>query len=392
MKTFVRAKLIMPDRILENGFLKEHNGKIVSVGSMTELGEVSGEVYDCSARFLSPGFVDIHCHGGGGHDFMDGSVEDILCSARSHAAHGTTAILPTTLTSSDEDLFITIDNFKQARTSKKNMPDLLGLHLEGPYFNIAQKGAQDAQYLLNPNPSHYMKILEFAEGTIKRWSLAPELPGALQMADALADKGILLSAGHTDATYADMKEAFLHGITHMTHLYSGMSTITRQEGFRVLGAVESSYLIDGLTVELIADGMHLPPELLQLVLKCKNHDEICLCTDSMRGACMAEGPSILGSLKNGQQVIIEDGIAKMPDRKSFAGSIATTDRLVRVMVKDVGIPVWEAVRMMSLNPARFVGFDGSKSSLQEGKDADLVIFDDDIQVSAVFVGGSEITK
>ena len=166
-----------------------------------------------------------------------------------------------------------------------------------------------------------------------------------------------------------------------------MSTIVLKNGFRVLGVVESCYLIDGLTVELIADGLHLPPSLLRMILKFKSHDEICLCTDSMRGAGMPEGPSVLGSYKGGQAVIVEDGIAKMPDRTCFAGSVATTDRLVRVMVYEAGLSIWEAVKMISINAAKIIGCDNSKGSIHVGKDADLVVFDDSISISSVYVNG-----
>jgi len=387
MKTFVNARLVLPDGVRQNGFLKEDAGKILSFGDMDNSLIGVGEIIDCGGRYLAPGFIDIHSHGGGGFDYMDGSAEDIVGAARAHLRHGTTSVLPTTMTSSDEDLFLTIDNFKEAKKVRENMPDLLGLHLEGPYFDMVEKGAQPDQYIQNPRPEHYMKVMERADGCIKRWSLAPELPGALEMADRLLPMGVMLAAGHTAATYDQMKEAFDHGIRHLTHFYSGMSTIVRKGGFRVLGVVESGYLIDGLTVELIADGMHLPPVLLRLILKCKNHDEICLCTDSMRGAGMPEGPSILGPRKGGQDVIIEGGIAKMPDRTCFAGSVATTDRLVRVMVYEAGLPIWEAVKMASLLPAKFIGEDGRKGSIEAGKDADLVLFDEDINVSAVYVGG-----
>lgn len=387
MKTFVNARLVLPDGVRQNGFLKEDAGKILSFGDMDNSLIGAGEIIDCGGRYLAPGFIDIHSHGGGGFDYMDGSAEDIVGAARAHLRHGTTSVLPTTMTSSDEDLFLTIDNFKEAKKVRENMPDLLGLHLEGPYFDMVEKGAQPDQYIQNPGPEHYMKVMERADGCIKRWSLAPELPGALEMADRLLPMGVMLAAGHTAATYDQMKEAFDHGIRHLTHFYSGMSTIVRKGGFRVLGVVESGYLIDGLTVELIADGMHLPPVLLRLILKCKNHDEICLCTDSMRGAGMPEGPSILGPRKGGQDVIIEGGIAKMPDRTCFAGSVATTDRLVRVMVYEAGLPIWEAVKMASLLPAKFIGEDGRKGSIEAGKDADLVLFDEDINVSAVYVGG-----
>lgn len=389
MKTFVNARLVLPDGVVQHGFLKEDNGKILSFGSMDKNLIVQGDLIDCNGQYLAPGFIDIHTHGGGGFDYMDGTAEDIVGAARAHLRHGTTSVLPTTLTSSDEDLFLTIDNFKEAQKVHSDMPNLLGLHLEGPYFDMVQKGAQPEQYIQNPNPAHYMKVMERADGCIKRWSLAPELPGALEMADRLIPMGVMLSAGHTAATYDQLQAAFDHGIRHLTHFYSGMSTITRKGGFRVLGAIESGYLIDGLTVELIADGMHLPPELLRLILKCKDHDQICLCTDSMRGAGMPEGPSILGPIKGGQNVIIEDGIAKMPDRTCFAGSVATTDRLVRVMVYQAGLSLWEAVKMITLLPARFIGMEAEKGSIAVGKDADLVLFDQDINVSAVYVGGTK---
>jgi N-acetylglucosamine-6-phosphate deacetylase len=389
MKTFINARLIRRDGVLQHGYLQEENGRIVSLGDMLHCPPLSGETVDCRGLYLSPGFIDLHTHGAGGFDFMDGRTEDILGAARAHMAHGTTALMPTTLTSSDEDLFGTIDAYRQAAQVKTNMPRLLGLHLEGPYFSPTEKGAQDSRYLRNPTPEHYEHILEYADGAIGRWSVAPELPGALEMADRLSGTGILLSAAHTGATLAQMEQAFAHGITHLTHFYSGMSSIVRINGMRTLGVVESGYLLDGLTLEIIADGMHLPPELLRLILRCKNHDQISLCTDSMRGAGMPDGKSLLGSRKDGQEVFVENGVAYMPDHSCFAGSVATTDRLVRVMVYKAGLAVWEAVKMMSLNPARFIGRDGELGSLDVGKQADLVLFDDDILVQSVYVAGTK---
>ncbi len=386
MKTFINAKLVLVDSIILHGYLKEDHGKIVSFGDMDDC-VIEGTAIDCEEKYLAPGFIDIHSHGGGGFDYMDGTVQDIVGAARAHLHYGTTSVLPTTMTSSDEDLFHTISSFKEASKVTTDMPNLLGLHLEGPYFSRLELGAQSNNHILNPSPEHYMKVMEYADGCIKRWSFAPELPGALEMADRLAPMGVALAAGHTAATYDQMKEAFDHGVHHLTHFYSGMSTIVRKNGFRVLGVVESGYLIDGLTVELIADGLHLPPSLLRMILKFKSHDEICLCTDSMRGAGMPEGPSVLGSYKGGQAVIVEDGIAKMPDRTCFAGSVATTDRLVRVMVYEAGLSIWEAVKMISINAAKIIGCDNSKGSIHVGKDADLVVFDDSISISSVYVNG-----
>ena len=386
---FTNARIVLPDTILDDHYLSVKNGVIESIGKGTPDRKQlnSCTTVDCGGQYLSPGFIDIHCHGGGGADFMDGHMEDILTAARAHLIHGTTGICPTTLTWSDEELFTFFESFRQAREVTEQMPHLLGIHLEGPYFSPAQAGAQPPKYLVHPRPEHYHEILRRGQGNIVRWSAAPELPGALELGDELAGKGIKVSMGHSDAGFEDIVNAMEHGYSQITHFYSAMSTITRKRGRRVLGLIECGYLFDRLKVEIIADGIHLPPELLKLILKCKNHDDICLVTDSMRGAGMPDGPSLLGSKKNGVPVIIEDGIANMPDFSSFAGSVATTDRLVRVMVQKAGLPVWEAVKMASLNPASFLGIQETYGSIQPGKSADLLIFDDDIRISSVYVSG-----
>ncbi len=386
---FTNARIVLPDTILDDHYLSVKNGVIESIGKGTPDREQlnSCTTVDCGGQYLSPGFIDIHCHGGGGADFMDGHMEDILTAARAHLIHGTTGICPTTLTCSDEELFTFFESFRQAREVTEQMPHLLGIHLEGPYFSPAQAGAQPPKYLVHPRPEHYHEILRRGQGNIVSWSAAHELPGALELGDELAGKGIKVSMGHSDAGFEDIVNAMEHGYSQITHFYSAMSTITRKRGRRVLGLIECGYLFDRLKVEIIADGIHLPPELLKLILKCKNHDDICLVTDSMRGAGMPDGPSLLGSKKNGVPVIIEDGIANMPDFSSFAGSVATTDLLVRVMVQKAGLPVWEAVKMASLNPASFLGIQETYGSIQPGKSADLLIFDDDIRISSVYVSG-----
>lgn len=388
---FTNARVVLRNTILEHHYVSVKNGVIESIveGDPDQAVMDSCTVIDCNGNYLSPGFIDIHCHGGGGSDFMDGHTEDILKAARAHLKHGTTGICPTSLTSSDEELFTFFESYKEARTVKEHMPHLLGIHLEGPYFSPAQAGAQPPEYLVTPRPEHYLEILERGEGDIVRWSIAPELPGAMELADELKKRGIITSMGHTDAKFNDIVQAMEHGFTQLTHFYSAMSTITRERGRRILGLIEAGYLFDQLRVEIIADGIHLPPELLKLILKCKNHDDICLVTDSMRGADMPDGPSLLGSLSNGVPVIIEGGIANMPDFTSFAGSVATTDRMVRVMVQKAGLPVWEAVKMASYNPASFLGIEGQYGSIEPGKSADLLIFDDDIQISSVYVSGKE---
>lgn len=384
------GKVIFPDTIEENLTIVCGNGKITDILHNEEFAPGNSDiVIDATDKYVAPGFIDIHTHGGGGHDFMDGTVEAYLGAAETHARYGTTALLPTTLTSTFDELINTFVVYKEAVKQNTKGAKFLGLHLEGPYFAYNQRGAQDPQYLKNPEPEEYNKILA-ASDDIVRWSLAPELPGALDFGKVLTSKNILTSVAHSDAIYEEVVEAFNAGFTHVTHLYSAMSTVTRRNAFRYAGVLEAAYLIDNMTVEIIADGVHLPKSLLQFVYKFKGPDKTALCTDSMRGAGMPDGESVLGSLDKGQKVIIEDGVAKLPDRTAFAGSVATTDRLVRTMVDIADVPLVEAVRMLTLTPARIMRIDQQKGSVQKGKDADLVIFDNNINVSYTILEGNVI--
>ena len=392
MHVLYNARIVTETRTIPNGFLVIDGDKIAHVqeGPVTE-NYLSCEMTDCEGMILAPGFIDLHCHGGGDSDFMDGTVEDILTAARAHLVHGTTTIAPTTLTCSDEELYDFFDHYEEAKAVKENMPRLCGVHLEGPYFSKDQAGAQPPRYLLNPTKEHYEKVLERSHGNIFRWSVAPELEGAMELGDVLKEKGILASIGHSNATYDTVVESMKHGFSHITHFYAACSSIVRVKGVRVLGVVECGYLFDDLDIEIIADGMHLPPELLRLIVKTKDNSKISLVTDSMRGATMPEGPSVLGSRKDGLNVIIEDGIAKMLDFSGFAGSVATTDRLVRTMVNEAGLELHEAVNMMSLHPARLIKKENELGSIAVGKLADLVLLDDSITAKAVYVGGVKVS-
>ncbi len=365
------------------------DGKIEAIVRGDVAPKAGDVVISAEGKYISPGFIDIHVHGGGGHDFMDGTVEAFLGAARAHAEHGTTALVPTTLTAPDDELFQTFDVFREASAQNTNGAKMIGLHLEGPYFSPAQSGAQDPRHLKTPVRAEYERILEAAP-EIVRWSVAPELPGALEMGRVLKSRGVLASIAHTDAVCETVEEAFVAGYTHATHLYSAMSSVVRRNAFRYAGAVEAAYLLDGMTVEVIADGVHLPRPLLQFAVKFKGVDRVALCTDAMRGAGMPDGESILGSLKNGQKVVIEDGVAKMPDRKAFAGSVATTDRLVRTMRDLAGCSLADAVRMMTATPARILGLDDKMGSLEIGKAADLVVFNEKIEIDRTIRSGRTI--
>jgi N-acetylglucosamine-6-phosphate deacetylase len=249
-----------------------------------------------------------------------------------------------------------------------------------------QRGAQDARYIRNPDPEEYKEILS-AFSCIKRWSAAPELKGAIEFGRYLGSKSVLPSIAHTDAIYEEVMEAFENGYTLATHLYSGMSGVTRRNAFRYAGVIESAYLIDEMDVEIIADGIHLPAPLLKLVYKIKGTERTALITDAMRAAGMPAGESILGNIRSGLKVIIEDDVAKLPDRSSFAGSVATADRLIRSMVSLAGVPLAEAVRMITNTPAKILQIADRKGALEAGKDADVVIFDSGINIQMTIING-----
>jgi N-acetylglucosamine-6-phosphate deacetylase len=382
----INGRILTPYRIIEGGTLAFQNGKIIYVGESDIDLEYSG-IIDAKGSYVSPGFIDMHSHGGGGHDFMDGTVEAYLGAAEMHARHGTTSILPTTLTSTNEELRNTFRVFKEAKKQNQKGAALLGLHLEGPYFAMSQRGAQDPRYIRNPNKKEYEEILGWSEDIV-RWSAAPELEGAVEFGRVLKSRGVLPSVAHSDATYEEVLEAFENGFTHVTHMYSAMSGVHRKNAYRFAGVIESAYLIEDMTVEMIADGHHLPPCLLQLIYKIKGPSKTALVTDSLRGAGMGEGESIVGSLADGQKIIIEGGVAKLLDRSAFAGSVATTNRLVSTVVNQAGIPLLDAVQMMTSTPARIIGADDQKGSLAAGKDADIVIFDNHIDIKMTIVNGS----
>lgn len=385
MKTGIQnAKLVQSgkitpcDLVLRDDRIEE----ILPVGQL----EPGLKTISADGLYLSHGFIDIHVHGGGGADFMDGTEEAWRTAAALHLRHGTTCMTPTTLSATTEELMGAFEIFYRCRDDLQDGARMLGLHLEGPYFSPAQSGAQDPAQLRNPDPVECKKILNKCPDIV-RWSLAPELPGALEMGKLLSQQGIVAAIGHSDATYAQVCAAVSAGYTHVTHLYSATSTITREGGFRRGGIVESAYLLRELSSEIIADGCHLPPELLQLAYRFIGPKRLALITDAMRGAGQTSGESILGSLSCGQRVIIEDGVAKMPDRTAFAGSVCTTDRLVRNMVTLAGASLPDAIEMMTATPARIIGKSHITGTVAPGRKADLVLFDENVEIRQVWTDG-----
>ncbi len=380
------AQIITPAGVLKEGTLVISDGKIAEVGNHNLFVEGALEI-DARGKYVSPGFIDMHVHGGGGHDFMDNTIEAFLEIAKTHAQYGTTALMPTTLSCEKEDLLATLDIYEKADAINHSGADFVGIHIEGPYFAMSQKGAQDPRYIRHPDPKEYQEVLA-ASKHIKRWSAAPELPGTLAFGQFLKQHGVLAAIAHTDAIYEEVVKAYEVGFTHATHFYSCMSGVSRRNAFRYAGAIESAYLLDDMTVEIIVDGVHLPAPLLKLIYKIKGPEHTALITDAMRGAGMPEGKSILGGLKDGLEVIIEDGVAKLPDRTAFAGSVATADRLVRNMISLAEVSLLDAVKMASATPAKILNIANSKGELVKGKDADVIIFDENINIYTTIVKGN----
>lgn len=381
-KQIKNVRMILPNGILEHGVCCFTNGIIDYVGTTPQDDALT--VFDGDGAWLLPGFIDLHCHGGDGLDFMDASPEEMRQISRFHLRHGTTTLLATTMTDRWESIEAALDRFAALGEDRLT---LWGVHLEGPWLNAAQCGAQDISKMSLPDPEK-LRQLTAKYPFIKRISAAPELAGGMELGQAGAAAGLIMSVAHTDADFDQTLAAADNGYSLMTHLYSGMNGTVRKNLYRVAGAVEAGLFDDRLTVELIADGRHLPPALLRFVCKCKGAEGICLITDAMRAAGLPEGTCTkLGRLDDGMDIVVEDGVAKLADRSSFAGSVATADRLLRVMHLQAGIPLPQVSKMLSATPARILGCK-DRGSIQTGNLADLVLLDDRLEVITVYQKGT----
>lgn len=390
-KTLIyHGRVLTQERQVDNGAVLIEDGMITRVYDETpELNLADVEYIDAGGKYISPGFIDIHVHGGGGAEFMCDDPADVVTVCKTHLRHGTTSMVPTT-SSAEQTAFVnSISSINQAAVTMKGGPNLLGIHMEGPYFAYNQRGAQDPKHVRDPKPEEYCSILDKYPNII-RWSLAPELPGALEMAAELRHRGVQLSIGHSDALFDDVIKAYEGGFTSITHFYSCTSTVRRINAYRYAGIVEAGYLLDDMTVEVIADGKHLPASLLKLIYKIKGPDHICLVTDAVGAAGLEQLEGELYSKTCGVNIVVEDGVAKLPDRSAFAGSVATADCLVRTMTTLAGVSMADAVKMASATPAKCIGVFNRKGSIAPGKDADLLIFDENVNIEKVFVAGKTV--
>ena len=383
MTTKIISDKIILDDTLFDGFIYIEDGKITEVSHNDRRFD---ETFDLRGLYVSPGFVETHTHGGKGFSFLTGSVDDMVEACNFHLSHGATSIAPTVSAAPFEQMRTATRNISQAKKSEKLLGNILGAHLEGPYLSQKQCGAQFPDFITPPQKDEYESLVNELGEDIVRWTYAPENDEGGIFCRFITEKGILASAGHTDATLSDMDIAIKNGCALVTHLYSCTSTITRKGGFRSLGVIESAYLRDELVCEIIADGKHLPPELIQLILKIKGDDRIIAVTDSLELA----GTDATHGFMGATEYIIEDGVCKLCDRSAFAGSIATSDRLIRVLTYDCGIPLVSAVKMLTKNPAHL--FSLNKGEIKAGFDADLAVFDENIEIKNIFVEGKCVYK
>ena len=391
MRTLIsNARIVTPEEVL-TGICVFSDGTIEYVGAdLSEANRASGidNIIDARGGYVLPGFIDIHCHGGRNFDFMDATAEQMKVIADFHLSHGTTTMFATTLAGEEKE---TEQSLKEFGKYLKANPDgtLKGIHLEGPWLNPLQCGAQDVKYMRNPDPNELIRLKNLYP-YIARVSAAPELIGGLEFGLTGDSLGIVMSAAHTDADFDGIIDAYNNGYRMLTHFYSGMKGVTRKNSFRIAGAVEAGYYLDGMDVEIIADGRHLPKSLLKLIYKIKGADKICLITDAVRAAGLPDGSeSVIGSLKNGMPIIVEDQVAKLPDRQSFAGSTATADRLYRTMAEAIGKDLPALSRMSSLTPARVMGLK-DRGSIEIGKRADILIMDEDLEIQKIILKGEVI--
>ncbi len=385
----VNGRVLTAEREIQGGAVSFEDGVITGVYDAARAPLPGETVVDAEGLYVSPGFVDVHVHGGGGFDFMCGNEQNVRGACATHLGHGTTTIVPTLSTASRDTFRAAMRAVASVMQNPRGGPHIPGIHLEGPYFADSMRGAQAPEFLRNPNPDEYLAILdEFP--CVLRWAAAPELPGALEMADALKARGVRMCMGHSEALFDQAVRAYERGYTCVTHLYSMCSTVRRINAYRHAGILEAAYLTDGMSVEVIADGKHLPDSLLRLIYKIKGPDRICLITDGISAAGLSGVSGVIYDASIHSDIIIEDDVAKMPDRTCFAGSVATADRLVRTMARLPEVPMFQAVKMASQTPAKEIGVFGRKGSLASGKDADILLFDEDVRIRKVIVGGEEM--
>jgi len=389
VKVFLNANIITDTGVIADGMLSTRGRFIEYLGERRNDRVPAGaEIVDVGGLFLSPGFVDIHIHGGAGSDFMDATASDIETVFRYHAAHGTTSLCPTTATAPLDEILTALEGLERYRNGPQLFGRALGAHIEGPYLAMTKRGCHLPQFVRNPDEREWKQILE--RGPIASMTLAPELPGARALVEDLHSRDANANAGHSEALYQEIQEAADWGVRHVTHLYCAMTDAmnNRWRGTpnpRSGGIVEAVYLDDRLSSELITDGKHLSREMLQLAFRNKGYEKLAIVSDAMRGAGMPDGEYTFGP-RDGMVAVVRNGEARIPDGTALASSVFPMNEMVRVFCELVGCPLWQAVRMASLTPSEIVHRADEIGSLAPGKLADILLIDDQVNVRAVYIG------
>ena len=377
------ARVFSAGAFLDDGWVLADDGIIVAVGQGSPRPSAAIAV-DARRRLVVPGFIDLHTHGGNGADFSDGTIEAFAVATQFHARHGVTALQATTTAVPINEIRRALDAARVwTAEPRPGTSTVLGVHVEGPYISVAQRGCQPAQNILEPQPADIDFLLSYSD-VVTEVTLAPELPGAIEMVRGLAQAHKLVSAGHSNAYEEQVRAAVEAGLRHVTHIYSAMSSMRREGPYRRAGLLEVALTHPGLTTEMIADGRHLPATLMRLVLACKGVEQVCLVSDAMRGAGLPEGQRLTIA---GVEAVIEDGVAIMADRTGFAGSITPLDQMLRNVVWMLELPLASALTMVTRTPAAVLGIDDHKGAIAPGMDADLAVLNTDLNVEQTIIGG-----
>jgi len=378
----VNGKIVLSDQIIDGQVLLLENDKIVDVTSLDNIG-TDTRILDVENRLISPGLIDIHTHGALGYDFTIASNEAFETMTQHQAKQGITTLLATLTTTPLKILKEAIDFTGSWMENNHLGSNVAGLHLEGPYFNLEQKGAQDPKNMRTPDDGSADLLLSNPE-LIKIVTYAPELPGAIKFTKRLVDLGIVAAAGHSSAQDWQVLNAMEAGLSHTIHIWSGQSSTVREGPWRKPGLLEATLAFDDLTAEMISDNRHLPPTLMKLAYKCKGPDKLCVISDSTNGAGLPEGTVVHAT---GFEFEVANGVGILLDHSSFAGSTTLINQMIPILTNEVGIPLVEVIRMASLTPAKVIHIDDNKGSILPGKDADIAIFNEDFTAWKVFIGG-----
>ena len=382
--------IVLQDDLLANGQVQVNQGRIAAVRSASSSASDESEKIDLAGGYLVPGYVDLHVHGGAGADFMDGTEAAFQTICAAHARHGTTSLLPTTTVARHEQHLVFLDLCCRLKRQGTRGARILGAHFYGPYFAREARGCHPAAPVRAPVPEEYGAYLDYAD-CISTATVAPELPGAEAFVRACRERGIRCNAGHSFATFAQMRAAVDWGVRHVDHLFCAMSDRARlrqSQSYPMRGGVmEATLFFDELTTEVIADGKHLEPELLLLAHKIKGADRLALVTDCNRALDMPDGEYLFGPRDGGEPFLRRDGVGVMPDGLALASGVMGMDHAVRTFHQLTSIPLAEVVRMATLTPARISGQDHAIGSIAPGKRADLVVLDRLLQVKQVYLGG-----